>query len=106
MTKVFTPELVDAAIVKRGRGELRRPLLPAPLTNAWKEAIQEARSRLLPLRSGRDWPRALKQPMRWPFLRTRSGRSKVEPRRWAHNQTTKQREHRGAGRPVPRAQPP
>jgi hypothetical protein len=77
------------------------------LTNAWKGAIQEARSRLLPPRSGRrDWPRAIKKPMRWPILRTRSGRSKVAPGRWAHNQTTEQRKHRGAGRPVPRAQPP
>ncbi|WP_405680570.1 hypothetical protein [Streptomyces sp. NBC_01238] len=76
------------------------------LTNAWKEAAQEARSRLLPPRSGRDRPRAIKKPMRWPILRTRSGRSKVEPGRWARNQTTKQRKHRGAGRPVPRAQPP
>ncbi|MEW2468194.1 IS4 family transposase [Streptomyces sp. NPDC046994] len=75
------------------------------LTNAWKGAIQEARSRLLPPRSGRDWPRTIKKPMRWPILRTRSGRSKVAPGRWAHNQTTKQRKHRGAGRPVPRAQP-
>ncbi|MFE7611862.1 transposase [Streptomyces celluloflavus] len=76
------------------------------LTNAWKDACQEARSRLLPPRSGRDWPRAIKKPMRWPILRTRSGHSKVEPGRWAHNQTTKQRKHRGAGRPMPRAQPP
>ncbi|MGW0955847.1 IS110 family transposase [Streptomyces sp. NPDC002545] len=75
------------------------------LTNAWKEAGQEARSRPLPPRSGRGWPRAIKKPMRWPILRTRSGRSKVEPGRWAHNQTTKQRKHRGVGRPVPRAQP-
>ncbi|MEW9515230.1 transposase domain-containing protein [Streptomyces tubercidicus] len=76
------------------------------LTSAWKEAIQEARSRLLPPRSGRDRPRAIKKPMRWPILRARSGRSKVAPGRWAHNQTTKQRKHRGAGKPVPRAQPP
>ncbi|MEU6495175.1 transposase [Streptomyces sp. NPDC046984] len=75
------------------------------LANAWKGAIQEARSRLLPPRSGRGWPRTIKKPMRWPILRTRSGRSKVAPGRWAHNQTTKQRKHRGAGRPVPRAQP-
>ncbi|MEV5085330.1 hypothetical protein AB0K74_43590 [Streptomyces sp. NPDC056159] len=47
------------------------------LTNAWKEAGQEARSRLLPPRSGQDWPRAIKKPMRWPILRNRSGRSKV-----------------------------
>ncbi|GAA3885984.1 transposase [Streptomyces lannensis] len=70
------------------------------LTNAWKGAIQEARSCLLPPRSGRDWPRAIKKPMRWPILRTRSGRSKVAPGRWAHNQTTKQR------RPVPCAPMP
>ncbi len=38
--------------------------------------------------------------MRWSILRIRSGHSKVAPGRWAHNQTTKQREHRGAGRPV------
>ncbi|MEU7966644.1 transposase domain-containing protein [Streptomyces sp. NPDC049097] len=31
MTKVFTPELVDAAVAKHGRGELRRRLLPARL---------------------------------------------------------------------------
>ncbi len=72
------------------------------LTSAWTEAAQEARSRLLPPRSGRDWPRAVKKPMRWPILRTRSGRSKVEPGRWAHNQTAKVKKHRGAGRPVPR----
>lgn len=71
------------------------------LTSAWKEAAQEARARLLPPRSGRDWARAIKKPMRWPILRTRSGRSKVEPGRWAHNQSTKQRKHRGADRPVP-----
>ncbi|MEU9190020.1 IS4 family transposase [Streptomyces sp. NPDC048484] len=76
------------------------------LTNAGKAAIQKARSRLLPPRSGRDWPRAIKKPMRWPVLRTPSGRSKVEPGRWAYNQTTKQRKHRGAGRPVLRPQPP
>ncbi|MFE3995434.1 transposase domain-containing protein [Streptomyces goshikiensis] len=29
LTKVFTPELVDAAVAKHGRGELRRRLLPA-----------------------------------------------------------------------------
>lgn len=34
------------------------------LAGAWKEAAQEARSRLLPPRSGRDWPRAIKKPMR------------------------------------------
>ncbi|MER6736572.1 IS4 family transposase [Streptomyces puniciscabiei] len=72
------------------------------LISAWTQAAQEARSRLLPPRSGRDWPRAIKKPMRWPVLRTRSGRSKVEPGQWAHNQTTKQRKHRGAGRPVAR----
>ncbi|MER6851576.1 IS4 family transposase [Streptomyces flaveolus] len=31
MTKVFTPELVDAAVAKHGRGEQRRRLLPARL---------------------------------------------------------------------------
>ncbi|MFE4218595.1 IS4 family transposase [Streptomyces sp. NPDC056844] len=31
LTKVFTPELVDAAVAKHGRGELRRRLLPARL---------------------------------------------------------------------------
>ncbi|MFF0764332.1 transposase domain-containing protein [Streptomyces sp. NPDC003737] len=31
MTKAFTPELVDAAVAKHGRGELRRRLLPARL---------------------------------------------------------------------------
>ncbi|MEU0676134.1 IS4 family transposase [Streptomyces sp. NPDC006172] len=76
------------------------------LTSAWNEAAQEARSRLLPPRSGRDWPRAIKKPMRWPILRTRSGRSKVEPGRWANSQTKKVKKHRGAGRPVPRAQSP
>ncbi|TXS74488.1 hypothetical protein EAO76_16160 [Streptomyces sp. sk2.1] len=29
LTKVFTPELVDAAVAGRGRGEPRRRLLPA-----------------------------------------------------------------------------
>ncbi|MGI5484867.1 transposase [Streptomyces lavendofoliae] len=72
------------------------------LTSAWTEAVEEARSRLLPPRSGRDWPRAIKKPLRWPILRTRSGRSKVEPGRWAHNQTKKVKKHRGVGRPVPR----
>lgn len=76
------------------------------LTGAWKEAAQEARSRLLPPRSGRDWPRAIKKPMRWPILRTRSGRNKVEPGRWANSPTKKVKKHRGAGRPVPLAQPP
>ncbi|MGW2859801.1 IS4 family transposase [Streptomyces sp. NPDC001205] len=76
------------------------------LTSAWTtEASQEARSRLLPLRSGRDWPRAIKKPLRWPTLRTRSGRSKVEPGRWVNSQTKKVKKHRGAGRPVPRDQP-
>ncbi|WP_158673886.1 IS4 family transposase [Streptomyces klenkii] len=72
---------------------------------AWAEAAIEARTRLLPPRSGRDWPRAIKKPSRWPILRTRSGRSKVEPGRWAANQTKKVKKYRGAGRPVPRAQP-
>ncbi|WTJ17069.1 transposase (plasmid) [Streptomyces sp. NBC_00715] len=72
------------------------------LTSAWRDATQEARSRLLPPRSRRDRPRAIKKPMRWPILRTRSGRSKVEAGRWAHNQTSKVKKHRGAGRPVPR----
>ncbi|BAC75368.1 hypothetical protein Save01_06497 [Streptomyces avermitilis] len=31
--------------------------------------------------------------------RTRSARSEVEPGRWVHNQTSKPRKHRGAGRP-------
>ncbi|MGW7545939.1 IS4 family transposase [Streptomyces sp. NPDC054770] len=69
------------------------------LTRAWSEAAQEARSRLLPPRAKRDCPRAIKKPLRWPILRSRAGRDKVSPGRWNHNQTTKPRKYRGAGRP-------
>ncbi|MGW3634253.1 transposase domain-containing protein [Streptomyces sp. NPDC005122] len=39
MTKVFTPELVDAAVAKHGRGELRRRLLPARLVVYFVRAL-------------------------------------------------------------------
>lgn len=69
------------------------------LTQAWSEAAQEARSRLLPPRAKRDCPRAIKKPLRWPILRTRAERDKASADRGNHNQTTKQRKYRGAGRP-------
>ncbi|MFD6972579.1 IS4 family transposase [Streptomyces sp. NPDC059949] len=72
----------------------------------WKEAAREVRSRPLPTRSGRDWPRAIKKPMRSPILRARSGRTTVERGRWVNSPTKKVKKHRGAGRPVPRTQPP
>lgn len=70
------------------------------LTRSFAEAGREARARLLPARRGRDCPRAIKKPSRWPVLRTRARRGTVQPGRWAHNQTTKPKSNRRAGRPV------
>ncbi|BCL20628.1 transposase domain-containing protein [Streptomyces tuirus] len=70
------------------------------LTRSFAEAGREARARLLPARRGRDCPRAVKKPNRWPVLRTRARRGTVQPGRWAHNQTSKPKSNRRAGRPV------
>ncbi|MFD8971486.1 transposase domain-containing protein [Streptomyces sp. NPDC059593] len=70
------------------------------LTRSFAEAGREARARLLPARRGRECPRAIKKPNRWPVLRTRARRDTVQPGRWAHNQTTKPKSNRRAGRPV------
>ncbi|MGW6984520.1 transposase [Streptomyces sp. NPDC054932] len=70
------------------------------LTRSCTEAGHEARSRLLPARRSRDCPRAIKKPNRWPVLRTRAGRDTVQPGRWAHNPTAKQKSSRRAGRPA------
>lgn len=70
------------------------------LTRSFTEARWEARARLLPARRSRDCPRAIKKPNRWPVLRTRARRDTVQPGRWAHNQTTKPKSNRRAGRPV------
>ncbi|MFF6774548.1 transposase [Streptomyces sp. NPDC012637] len=72
----------------------------AKLTRSFTEAGREARSRLLPARRRRDCPRAIKKPNRWPVLRTRARRDTVQPGRWAHNPTAKQKSSRRAGRPV------
>lgn len=68
------------------------------LTHALGEALHEARSRLLPPRTGRRHHRAIKKPSRWPVLRTRAGHRQVAPGRWAHNQTVKSKPRRDAGR--------
>ncbi|MEW2219379.1 hypothetical protein AB0939_08720 [Streptomyces sp. NPDC006990] len=70
------------------------------LTRSFTEAGREARARLLPARRGRDSPRALKKPNRWPVLRTRARRGTVQPGRRAHNQTSKPKSNRRAGRSV------
>ena len=68
------------------------------LAHALSEALHEARSRLLPPRTGRRHHRAIKKPSRWPVLRTRAGHRHVAPGRWAHNQTVKSTPRREAGR--------
>ncbi|MFJ9158016.1 IS4 family transposase [Streptomyces griseoviridis] len=70
------------------------------LARSFAEAGREARARLLPARRSRDCPRAIKKPNRWPVLRTRARRGTVQPGRWAHNQTSKPRSTRRAGRPA------
>ncbi|MEV5084621.1 hypothetical protein AB0K74_39600, partial [Streptomyces sp. NPDC056159] len=70
------------------------------LTRSYTEAGREARSRILPARRSRDCPRAIKKPNRWPVLRTRARRDTVQPGRWAHNPTAKQKSSRRAGRPA------
>ncbi|MET7511447.1 transposase [Streptomyces albidoflavus] len=70
------------------------------LTRSFAEARREARARLLPARRGRDCPRAIKKPNRWPILRPRARRGTVQPGRWAHNQSSKPKSNRRAGRPV------
>jgi len=68
LIKVFTPELVDAAVAGHRRGELRRRLLPAPADQRLEgghPGIAVA-SAAAPVRPG--LARILKQPMRWPFL--------------------------------------
>ncbi|MFF0428592.1 IS4 family transposase [Streptomyces sp. NPDC004520] len=70
------------------------------LTRSFTEAGREARARLLSARRGRECPRAIKKPNRWPVLRARARRDTVQPGRWAHNQTTKPKSNRRAGRPV------
>ncbi|MFE1891735.1 transposase [Streptomyces microflavus] len=70
------------------------------LTRSLTEAMEEARSRLLPSRRNRNCPRAVKKPNRWPVLRTRARRDSVQPGRWAHNPTSKPKSTRRAGRPA------
>ncbi|MEV8605560.1 transposase domain-containing protein [Streptomyces griseoviridis] len=76
MTKVFTPELVDAAVAKHGRGELRRRLLPARLVFYFvlglclfaREPYEEV-IRMLP--SGIPGSRVLARVNRSPLCRAR-----------------------------------
>ncbi|WTO41190.1 transposase [Streptomyces achromogenes] len=70
------------------------------LTRSFTEAGREGGVRLLPVRRNRDCPRAIKNPNRWPVLRTRARRGTVQPGRWAHNPTSKPKSTRRAGRPA------
>jgi hypothetical protein len=72
---------------------------PTLLAQALADTIRQARRRLLPPRSGRQCPRAIRKPNRWPVLRTRAGRDRVAPGRHINSPTAKVKPDRRAGKP-------
>ncbi|WP_131735877.1 IS4 family transposase [Actinomadura roseirufa] len=70
----------------------------AKLAEAVADTARQARRRLLPPRAGRQCPRAIKKPPRWPVLRIRASRGQADTGRWNWNPSNKHKPRRNAGK--------